>query len=1106
MKFLKHKILFCKVPRFVMVGLLLTQAVLLYSIEVDVDLLNIDKGLPQSNVIALHLDTHGFLWVGTQDGLSRYDGYSFQTYQNNPVNETTISNNFILSIDEDLDGNLWVGTWRGLSVFNPKTNCFKNFFHSDSDTTSLSDNRAFEVFVDKENRVWVKTLEALNLYNPDSESFLRFPHYADSLTSYSDVSDFDMFEDRNNNLWVGTKDGLLLFDRNSETFERYAHNQHSNNTLSSNRVTSIIEDQSGNLWVGTANGLNRYSPDDQSFSRFLYNPQKPFGINYLFIDDDGRFLVGNDIGLHEFNPRAKTIKPIVLNFEGKELQAPRLNHILKDESGILWVGTHIGLVKWDQKRKKFKEYSKNRHGENLFSNNMVSSVFVQDSLNIWVGTWGSGLHLYNRQTGKVVKYSTNLGYPYTICNDYVHVIKEISKGRLIIGTRDGVQILNKKTGAFSDFFNYYGVDSKQLFKNIRIYGFEEDNEGNLWIASRLGLHQFDYIDISSYYHVPNDTTSLSSSEIHCIELDSEFLWVGTFDGLNRINLKTNTITRFKRKENYVDGGLASNDIVSLKIDSNDNLWIGTPSGLNIFHKKSNTFSLLTNADDLPNNLIYAIEEDINKNIWVSTNWGLAQIDKDDYRVTSYEVSDGLQSYEYNIGASYQTANGELFFGGISGLNSFHPDSLVINHRIPPIAITSIELVGTGILQHLSVVGRDEIVLRPNHSLVNIEFAALDFTAPQKNIFEYKMEGLEDEWITLGNRRMVTFSNLREGVYTFRVKGANTDNLWNNEGVRLRIIVKVKFWKSKVALGIYVIIFVVLLFVFLRVRTRILRRTSRLLKEREISMAEIEKQKEALFIQNKSITDSINYAKRIQEALMPSEEHFSNILPNSFILYMPKDIVSGDFYWINETESKIFVAAIDCTGHGVPGAFMSIIGVELLRNVTNVLGINDAAGILNMLDKGVHDTFSKDQTSSHPTVKDGMDVAFCVLDKHKNELQFAGAFSNLYIIRDSKIIEIKGDRNTVGAGGDLSKPLFSGHVISLQNDDMVYMFTDGYVDQFGGPEGKKFKFRRFRHLLLNIHRYPVEIQKKHLQGSINEWKGDNDQVDDILIVGIRHTLM
>jgi serine phosphatase RsbU (regulator of sigma subunit) len=370
---------------------------------------------------------------------------------------------------------------------------------------------------------------------------------------------------------------------------------------------------------------------------------------------------------------------------------------------------------------------------------------------------------------------------------------------------------------------------------------------------------------------------------------------------------------------------------------------------------------------------------------------------------------------------------------------------------------------------------------------------------------YKVEGLDNDWIELGTKRSATFSNPGEGTYLFSVKGSNNDNVWSEQDETIRIIVKTLFWKSKVAIAIYSLLVFVALFVFVRSRTLNQRRTSRLLKEREQTMSKIERQKEELIIKNKSITDSIHYAKRIQEALIPGESHFKQIIPDSFILYLPKDIVSGDFYWINETQNKIFVAVIDCTGHGVPGAFMSIIGIELLRNITNIQGVNDAAEILNRLNVGVYDTFRVGVGQGETNVKDGMDVSFCVLDKENNTLQFAGAFTNLYIIRDSKIIEIKGDRFSVGTEGEMEKPLFKSHIIPIEQSDMIYMFTDGYVDQFGGAEGKKFKFRRFRHLLLSIHKLPLEEQKKGLRDSILEWRGDQEQVDDILIIGIKPDL-
>ncbi len=1092
---------------FIALALIVPVHILASEIDARVEIFNIESGLSQTNINSLLLDSYGFLWIGTQDGLNRYDGYGFKTYRNDPLDKTSLSNNTILSICEDDDGNLWIGTWRGLSVFNRVDETFTNYFHSPNDTSTISNDRVFEVFKDRSGVIWVKTTESVDRYVPENNSFVRHTHFADQTTFYSDGNDFSMFEDSQNRFWIATKDGLFLLNRKTGSFKQFTHNPKNNQSLSSNRITCITEDDENNLWVASSSGIDRFDSKTGVFKRYL-NPARVIAefrsINVIFTDSKGRLLVGTDFGLAQFLPQAKIIIPIKPNFDEAEEFSSSVNAIIEDNNQILWVGMQSGLLKWDLKNQKFKAYGKDSKGDNLFANNTVASI-LQDGKTTWVGTWGRGLFLFNRNKNRVVShYSTSANAPYQIVDNYVHTIHRLNDGTVLIGTRNGVQKYNSETKTFTNFFESCNVNPGNLFAENRVYSIKEDNYGDIWFATRNGLHRFNYKSIESFFHNPNDSLSLSSNEVHCIELDGDYLWAGTFNGLNRINLANNRFEKFTRDGEYKVGGLIANDIVSLELDAEGDLWVGTSSGLHRYNKNLNTFELYTQSHGLPNNLIYAIKDDKDGNVWVSTNWGLARFDKETEQFTSYGVNDGLQSYEFNIGAAYMSELGEIFFGGINGFNAFYPDSITHNPFIPPIAITTIELIGLQGQQEISVVGKQEVVIDHDISLINIEFAALDFTRPQKNTFMYKMEGLEDEWIRLGNKHSATFSSLREGVYTFRVKGANSDNVWNHDGVALRVVVKTTFWNSRIAKIIYIVLIVLSLFLFLRVRTKMLRRTSRLLREREHTMEEIQNQKEALLIQNKSITDSINYAKRIQEALIPTEQHFKQILPESFILYMPKDIVSGDFYWINETENKIFVAAIDCTGHGVPGAFMSIIGVELLRNITNVMGVNDAAEILNRLDKGVHDTFSKGE-NENSSVKDGMDVSFCVVDKERSMLQFAGAFSNLYLIRDNKIIEIKGDRFSVGAGGDPNKPLFNSHHIPIQPEDMIYMFTDGYVDQFGGPEGKKYKFRRFRHLLLNIHKYPLDIQRKYLYGSINEWKGNLEQVDDILIIGIKPDL-
>ena len=275
----------------------------------------------------------------------------------------------------------------------------------------------------------------------------------------------------------------------------------------------------------------------------------------------------------------------------------------------------------------------------------------------------------------------------------------------------------------------------------------------------------------------------------------------------------------------------------------------------------------------------------------------------------------------------------------------------------------------------------------------------------------------------------------------------------------------------------------------------------MLRKKEISGKEIERQRAELARRNKSFTDSITYAKRIQHALLPSNEAFKSLLPNSFVLFIPKDIVSGDFYWINQHGNKIYVAAVDCTGHGVPGAFMSIIGFELFRQITASEQGSNPAMILDTLNENFSEIFSDGE---QVYLNDGMDLSLCIIDRKEKSLDYSGAFNPLYLVRNETIIEVKADRFSVGADVHFStnRKLFKSHKIYFQKDDIIYMFSDGYADQFGGPEGKKFKYRRFRHLLLTIHKLPMDKQQAILESSIQEWKGNSDQIDDILVIGIR----
>ncbi|HZL76790.1 MAG TPA: SpoIIE family protein phosphatase [Bacteroidales bacterium] len=299
--------------------------------------------------------------------------------------------------------------------------------------------------------------------------------------------------------------------------------------------------------------------------------------------------------------------------------------------------------------------------------------------------------------------------------------------------------------------------------------------------------------------------------------------------------------------------------------------------------------------------------------------------------------------------------------------------------------------------------------------------------------------------------------------------------------------------------LYSVILIALVYLIVMSQTRNLVKTRRMLKEKEQILEQVEKQKSELEIREQNITDSLNYAQRIQEALLPSEDYFRKYFRESFIFFKPKDIVSGDFYWIGEKNGRIFIVAADCTGHGVPGALMSMIGLEIIEKTINEDNIDVPASILAVLNKGLEKTFSREKNIG-TIIRDGMDIGLCVIDRNKKKIEYAGAFFPLYLVRNDSLIEIKGDKLIIGMNP--SGKAYENHEIDLMEDDILYLFSDGYIDQFGGSENKKFMYRRFRYLLTTIHSFPVNDQKSVLDENIRTWMGGTPQIDDMMVIGFR----
>ena len=1068
----------------------------------------IENGLSQTRVNINFIDSRGFLWIGTSDGLNRYDGYTFKVYRHKPLDSLSISNNFIHSIDEDRKGNIWIGTNSGLNRFDPHTGKFHDYNEIWEDSMGIG-NKIKSVYCERNGIIWILTDGFLVRMQSGSLRFKVYNYFLSTGSDFPDDANTNLVKDRNGLLWFGTDMGLYSFDRNSEKFKRYFNDRRDNSSLSSNIILSVYEDRNGELWVGTTLGINKFDRLNSRFKRYplsgnINGLEVRKEINGIHEDQNGKLWLAGKSGLFLFDKRTgRTLFYNEFLLENVKKEIHDLNSVICDRSNILWMGGLQGLMKLDLKPRKFQLYNSSEGSLPGLSYSNVSAVYKERSNELWVGYWSDGIDKLDLSRGEVIHYSEK----DNLRNRNIRSLFKDSRGRIWIGTAKGISIYLPEEKRLRNFEELYETVPDEILSGRSIYAIVEDKSNRIWIATDKGLYQIqpDTQIINAFNRIKSNGRETLIGRIHALSLDeNNNLWLGTEKGLVMYDSEVNIFKKVTMEEEY--DWLEISPVYALLAASGKNIWMGTSYGLSVYNPKRNDFTHYTEKDGLANSFVYAIQEDLESNIWLSTNQGLSKFNPITEKFRNYTRNEGLQAYEFNKGASYITSDGELFFGGVSGLNSFYPDEIFDNSIIPDIAVTDFHVISSSGMYDIPV-GKNTSVIKIQHNQsFTIGFSALDFTYPERNRYKYSLQELDKpgNWLNLGEQHFVTISNLSSGEYVFRVKGSNNDGVWSPTGESLRIIVEAPFWKTRMAYITYFIVLMLLFYLIIQFRTNALRKTNRILRERENTAREIAKQKELLSKRNKNIEDSLKYAHRIQSAMLDTPRLFKKHLPDSFILHKPKDIVSGDFYWVSRLDDMVYVAAVDCTGHGVPGAFMSVIGFELFRKIVNTQNYSDPGKILNTLNRNFEDIFG---VESDISLRDGMDLAFCVIDKKQMRLKFAGAFNPLYIVRDNKLMEIKGDRMSIGADNDPRivpevEKKFTSHTVELKESDMIYLFSDGYADQFGGPEGKKFKYRRFRHLLLTVHQLPPEKQKEFLDESIEEWRGEMDQIDDILVIGIK----
>ncbi|MCG3206470.1 MAG: Sensor histidine kinase RcsC [Anaerolineae bacterium] len=790
-----------------------------------------DAGLSQATISTMLQDRQGFMWFGTLDGLNKYDGYEFKVYKPDPDDPGSLSHNSVLSLHEDKAGALWVGTdGGGLDRFNPTTETFTHYRHNPDDPHSLSNNSIWTIYEDRAGTMWLGTNDGLNKFDPATETFITYRYRPEDPLGSDEDFVRAIFEDRAGNFWLGTNAGLINFDRATGVFTAFRYNPADPHSLSDNHIVSINEGPDGVLFIGTfGGGLNKFDPTTQSFTRYQYEPSRPGSLSdntvwVIFKDSSDTLWLGTSKGLDKFDPETETFTA----FQHNPTNTFSLSHdivysIYEDRTGILWVGTKQGgLSKLNPTAKSFALLQQNPlDPQNSLSDNSIWSVYKDRQGILWLGT-NKGLNRFDPVTQTFTVYQHNPDDPRSLSHDVVVQLLEDRMGNFWVGTDNGLNKFDPTTETFTVY--HYDQTNPHGLPSNPIGAMFEDHIGVLWVGTDNGLSKYDpATDTFTTYHAdPTDPTRLNNDGIWALTEDrAGVLWIGTGDGgLNKYDRNTDT---FKAYPPNPDNPTSISDGVVLSIheDRAGTLWVGTfVGGLNKFDPATETFTAYTEANGLPNNTIYGILEDNTGQLWLSTVNGLSRFNPQTETFKNYFVIDGLQENEFNVRSYFQDDDGIMYFGGLNGLSFFDPANFADDSAPPPVVLTAFEKFNEPVKLDRPLNQLTDMVLSYQDYVFSFEFAALDYIDPARNQYEYKLEGFDKDWVQAGNRRFAPYSNLSGGDYVFRVRAANSNGIWNEEGVTVNITVTPPWWETWWFRGLAVLAVagLVLGFVALRVRT------------------------------------------------------------------------------------------------------------------------------------------------------------------------------------------------------------------------------------------------------------------------------------------------
>ncbi len=802
--------------------------------EIRFDHITTSDGLLSSSVSSIFQDTDGLMWFGTQSGLNKYDGYSMTAFENDPFDENSLSHHLIQTMYRDENDILWIGTYGGLNRYDPSDNSFAHYTNNPDDPASLSNNVVVAVTRDAGGALWVGTLDGLNRLNEETGTFT---HYrppepsgpSDSASGDGSVRDASrsgptegslpdkvvrcLLNDAGGNLWVGTYGGISRYVPDRDAFVTWGSDSADPSSLPSAFAMAIVQDPTDPevLFVGTwGGGVSRFHTTRGVLETYALPGDEVYS---LLADSRGVLWVGTwGSGLHLLDIAHGTL---LRSIRAESTNRYGLTHdvvysLAEDRSGIVWVGTNGGgintFVPWES---RFAVYRNDPDDPRSIAAGKVEAILAEDDGTVWYGVYGGGLNRFDPETDSFRHYTYSGSDPASLSNDIVNCIIRDSHGNLWIGTNDGLNRYLPDRDAFERIY----ASPDGLPESI-IFELYEDRSGNLWIGTNTGgvsvLNPATGV-FKNFAHSPNDPDTISDNLVRSvIEDQNGTIWIGTNQGLNRFVPETGSFIRYLH---LVDtpGTISSGNIRNLFEDSAGTLWIATVGGgVNRYIRESDSFSFLSTRDGLISNHILNLLEVSPGQLWFTTHVGVSIYDTTTESIQTLDESNGLAANELTNGVS-KDRDGTLYLGSVSGvtvIESFIDEYPVY---IPPIVLTNLEIIGRPTIPDRRTDNAYEMVtLGPEDSFFSFEYAALDYSSPERNSYAYRLEGFDEDWIYTGSRNFASYTNLDPGLYTLRIIGAGSRGNWNVTGTTIPVRVLPPWWRSGVAFAAYIILSVILL--------------------------------------------------------------------------------------------------------------------------------------------------------------------------------------------------------------------------------------------------------------------------------------------------------